>query len=94
MLLLCISEASLGDHVNVRRPFHSTDDVMSKSYHAGGDSRLGRRQAGPDLMSQSMMESEKSIEHSLALIRHHVKVSLPSHQWTDSLTVTMLAGPE
>ena len=77
ILLLCISEASLGDHVNVRRPFHSGDDVMSKSYHGGGEGRLGRRQAGPDLMSQSMIQTDKSIEHSLALIRHHVKVSVP-----------------
>ena len=75
---LYISEASLGDHVNVRRPFHSGEDVMSKSYHGGGEARLGRRQAGPDLMSQSMIQTDKSIEHSLALIRHHVKVSVPS----------------
>ena len=49
---------------------------MSKSYHGGGEARLGRRQAGPDLMSQSMIQTDKSIEHSLALIRHHVKVSV------------------
>ena len=80
MLTLYISEATLGDHVNVRRPFHSSEDVMSKSYHSGGEGRLGRRQAGPDLMSQSLIQTDKSIEHSLALIRHHVKVSLPSRQ--------------
>ena len=75
MLSLYHSETSLGDHVNVRRPFNSGEDVMSKSFHSGGEGRLGGRQAGPDLMSQSMIQTDKSIEHSLALIRHHVKVS-------------------
>ena len=75
MLTLYISEASLGDHVNVRRPFHSSDDVMSKSFHSGGEGRLAGRQTGGELMSQSMIQTDKSIEHSLALIRHHVKVS-------------------
>ena len=75
MLSLYHSETSLGDHVNVRRPFNSGEDVMSKSFHSGGEGRLVGRQAGPDLMSQSMIQTDKSIEHSLALIRHHVKVS-------------------
>ena len=75
MSTLYISETNLGDHVNVRRPFQSSEDLMSKSFHSGGEARMARRQAGPELMSQSMIQSDKSIEHSLALIRHHVKVS-------------------
>ena len=76
MFYLYISEAALGDHVNVRRPFSSTDEMMSQSYHSGGEARLARLQAGSELMSQSMIQTDKSIEHSLALIRHHVTVSI------------------
>ena len=77
---------TMGDHVNVRRPFNSNEDVMSKSYHGGVEGRLGRRQAGTDIMSQSLIQSDKSIEHSLALIRHHVKVCIAQEPGPDSLS--------
>ena len=77
---------SLGDHVNVRRPFNTGEEAMSKSYHGGGEGRLGRRQAGPDIMSQSLIQSDKSIEHSLAFIRHHVKVGTSSGPGLASLS--------
>ena len=70
------SEGSLGDHVNVRRPFPpASEELMSRSYHGG----LDQRHTGMtrDMMSQSVMAGPeiKTIEHSLALIRNHVKVT-------------------
>ena len=72
MNLSVFSEGALGDHVNVRRPFPPvTEELMSRSYH-GQSARPGTR----DIMSQSVMAGAeiKTIEHSLALIRNHVKV--------------------
>lgn len=79
--------AGLGDHVNVRRPFPSSksgqSDPMTASYHGHlGDTGPHQQQPGTCLMSQSMIsdpaqpahDNRQSIEHSLALIRHHVKV--------------------
>ena len=72
------SEGSLGDHVNVRRPFPpASEELMSRSYHGGLDQR--QRDTGTrDMMRQSVMAGTeiKTIEHSLALIRSHVKVTL------------------
>ena len=65
----------------MRRPFPAPDTVqemMSQSYHGHLDPAPARQQ--PALMTQSMVgpgpDSRQSIEHSLALIRHHVKVRL------------------
>ena len=73
--MINFSDAALGDHVNVRRPFQSTDDLMSKSYHGVHG---GSRGVDTCIMSQSMISGDntdnRSIEHSLALIRQHVKV--------------------
>ena len=50
---------------------------MSRSYHGGLDQRQ-RDTGARDMMSQSVMAGTeiKTIEHSLALIRNHVKVTL------------------
>ena len=74
------SEGSLGDHVNVRRPFApASEELMSRSYHGGLD-QARHRDTGMtrDMMSQSVMAGTeiKTIEHSLALIRNHVKVTI------------------
>ena len=63
----------------MRRPFpaagpETVQEMMSQSYHGHLDPAPARQQ--PALMTQSMVgpDSRQSIEHSLALIRHHVKV--------------------
>ena len=63
----------------MRRPFpaagpETVQEMMSQSYHGHLDLAPARQQ--PALMTQSMVgpDSRQSIEHSLALIRHHVKV--------------------
>lgn len=71
------SEGSLGDHVNVRRPFPpASEELMSRSYHGGLD-QVRHRDGMRNVMSQSVMAGPeiKTIEHSLALIRNHVKVT-------------------
>lgn len=72
------SEGSLGDHVNVRRPFPpASEELMSRSYHGGLDQVRHRDGLTRSVMSQSVMAGPeiKTIEHSLALIRNHFKVT-------------------
>ena len=82
------SNSSLGEHVNVSRPFHSASEhhPMSQSYsedctYAGGKITNGSR-TKETIMSQSMVHEprdSRSIEESLALIQHHVKVTFLQH---------------
>merc|ERR1719427_1378857 len=69
------SNSSLGEHVNVSRPFKSSDHPMSQSY-SEDSSYVGPKSSAETIMSQSMVHEprdSRSIEESLALIQHHVK---------------------
>ena len=78
------SNIALGDHVNVKRPFQSSENLMSQSFcpdtNFGGG--LNSSRSKDSLMTKSLIHESsdsRSIEESLALIQHHVKVNKPTN---------------
>merc|ERR1719317_1381969 len=72
------SNIALGDHVNVKRPFQSSENLMSQSYcpDTNFGSVLNSSRSKDSLMTKSLIHDStdsRSIEESLALIQHHVK---------------------
>jgi len=72
------SNIALGDHVNVKRPFQSSENLMSQSFCQDSNIEIvmNSSRSKDSLMSQSMIHEStdsRSIEESLALIQHHVK---------------------
>ena len=78
------SNIALGDHVNVKRPFQSSENLMSQSFCQDSNIEIvmNSSRSKDSLMSQSMIHEStdsRSIEESLALIQHHVKVNKPTN---------------
>eukprot|EP00090_Calanus_glacialis_P037365 TRINITY_DN6425_c0_g1_i1.p1 TRINITY_DN6425_c0_g1~~TRINITY_DN6425_c0_g1_i1.p1 ORF type:complete len:1871 (+),score=328.76 TRINITY_DN6425_c0_g1_i1:592-6204(+) len=72
------SNIALGDHVNVKRPFQSSENLMSQSFCPDSNfgAVLNSSRSKDSLMTQSLIHEStdsRSIEESLALIQHHVK---------------------
>ena len=82
--LSAFSNIALGDHVNVKRPFQSSENLMSQSFCPDSNfgTVLNSSRSKDSLMTQSLIHDStdsRSIEESLALIQHHVKVNKPTN---------------
>ena len=82
--LSTFSNITLGDHVNVKRPFQSSENLMSQSFCQDSNfgAVLNSSRSKDSLMTQSLIHESndsRSIEESLALIQHHVKVNKPTN---------------